>query len=265
MSNPHLPSEMLDHIVGHLHDAEDALRNCCLVSKSWIPRTRKYLFADVKFPTEERLRSWEETFPDPSTSPAHYTKTLLVGCPRVSTAADVEASSWIRGFSRVVHLEVGRQGSFASGLSSLTPFHGFSLFIKSLRMTFAVPTSLRLINFIVSFPLLEDLAVVASYSPLIRQGDYSEGNGVPTAPQPSCPPMLTGSLELYLKGGMEPFARRLLSLPGGIHFRELNLTCHRDGDPLMVMALVEACSHTLESLKISDLYRTSVQHLRPRW
>jgi hypothetical protein len=38
-----LPAEMLDHVVDHLYDTEDALRNCCLVSKSWIPRTRKHL------------------------------------------------------------------------------------------------------------------------------------------------------------------------------------------------------------------------------
>ena len=48
MSNPHLPAEILDYIIDHLHDTEDALRNCSLVSKSWIPRTRTHLFADVK-------------------------------------------------------------------------------------------------------------------------------------------------------------------------------------------------------------------------
>ena len=34
MSNP-LPAEMLDRIVGYLHDTQDALKNCCLVSKLW--------------------------------------------------------------------------------------------------------------------------------------------------------------------------------------------------------------------------------------
>jgi uncharacterized protein (DUF2384 family) len=58
MPNLHLPAETLDHIVDHLHDTEDALRNSCLVSKSWIPRTRKHLFADTEFPTEESLQSW---------------------------------------------------------------------------------------------------------------------------------------------------------------------------------------------------------------
>ena len=57
MSNSHLPAEMLDHVVDHLHDARDALRNCCLVSKSWVPRARKHLFADIWFPTATRIQS----------------------------------------------------------------------------------------------------------------------------------------------------------------------------------------------------------------
>ena len=31
MSNPHLPTEILDRIIDHLHDTEDTLRNCSLV------------------------------------------------------------------------------------------------------------------------------------------------------------------------------------------------------------------------------------------
>jgi hypothetical protein len=38
--------------------------------------------------------------------------------------------------------------------------------------------------------------------------------------------MFTGNMELSLAGGMKPIARRLLSLPGGIHFRKLTLTRH---------------------------------------
>jgi hypothetical protein len=132
MSGPHLPAELLDHIVDHLHDTLDALRNCCLVSKSWIPRARKHLFADIAFRTVRSLQSWEGTFPDPSTSPAHYTKSLSVSCPQVVTTSDAEAGGWIRGFSRIVRLEVGSQTS--RGGMSFAPFHGLSLVIKSLRV-----------------------------------------------------------------------------------------------------------------------------------
>jgi hypothetical protein len=106
MPDPHLPAETLDHIIGYLHDTEDELRNCCLVSKPWIPRARKHLFADIEFPTEESLRSWKETFPDPLTSPARYAKTLLIDC----TTRDAEVGGWIGGFSRVAHLGVRSRG-----------------------------------------------------------------------------------------------------------------------------------------------------------
>ena len=258
MSNLHLPAELLDHVVDYLHDTQDTLRNCCLVSKSWVPRARKHLFADIGFPTEESVRSWKETFPDPSTSPAHYTQNLSVSC-NADTASDAEASGWIGGFSRVVRLELGSQKLWAS--VSFTPFHGLSLVVKSLHViVFHLPSS-PIFDLILSFPLLEDLVVI------VREVSASDGGGLGgnellTAAQRSSRPTFTGSLELYLFEGMEPIARRLLSLPSGLHFRKLALTLLRGEDLLMMVELVEECSHTLESLKItSRIHSESIQHL----
>jgi hypothetical protein len=158
MSDPRLPAEMLDHVVDHLHNTEAALRNCCLVSKSWISRTRKHLFADIEFPTAKSLEAWKKTFPDPSTSPTRYTKILSVGCAHVVTAADAEEGGWIRGFSRVVHLVVASSARYPNpnqpGIS-LTPFHGLSPAIKSLRVAVLRLPSSRVFGLILSFPLLE--------------------------------------------------------------------------------------------------------------
>ena len=71
-----------------MHDALDTLRNCCLVPKSWIARTRKHLFANIRFHLERDLLSWKKTFPDPSTSPACYAKTLFVGRSHAITTTD---------------------------------------------------------------------------------------------------------------------------------------------------------------------------------
>ena len=145
MSDPHLPPELLDHIVDHLHDTQDALRNCCLVSKSWIPRTRKHLFADIAFHTTESLQSWKAAFPNPSTSPAHYAKTLFIGSSEVVTVADADAGNWIRGFYRVVHLVVDGRAVYPDPdepIISLVLFHGLSvgLFVIAL----ACPKVVRL-------------------------------------------------------------------------------------------------------------------------
>jgi hypothetical protein len=145
MSNPHLPPEILDYIVDHLHDTKEALRNCCLASKSWIPRTRIHLFAVIVFLTSGRLQSWTETFPDPSTSPAHYAKTLYVSSSEVVTAAGVEAGGRIRDFSRVEHLELGTQRNELRLRRLATPlvlFHELSPAIKSLCVAVLRPSAL---------------------------------------------------------------------------------------------------------------------------
>ena len=107
MSDPvHLPPELLNHVVDFLHRRDTALRHCCLVSKSWIPRARKHLFAEIRFNGAKKLQSWKGTFPDPSTSPARYTKTLFIDCPHAVTAADAGEGGWIKVFSQVARLEV---------------------------------------------------------------------------------------------------------------------------------------------------------------
>jgi len=98
---PYLLPEILDYIIDLLRDKRKTLERCCLVSKSWVPRTRGHLFADIKFRSPSDLRAWRETFPDPANSPAYHTRSLLV-----VTAADAEEGGWIRTFHNVVRLEV---------------------------------------------------------------------------------------------------------------------------------------------------------------
>ena len=53
----------------HLHGQPTALKACCVVSKSWVPRTRKHLFARIEFhaPTSP-IEQWKNAFPDPPSS-----------------------------------------------------------------------------------------------------------------------------------------------------------------------------------------------------
>ena len=79
MPNPCLPLEALDYVVDFLHDESPTLKECCLVSKSWVSRTRKHLFARIQFCSADNLKSWKK-FPDPTNSPAYHTHTLFIGC-----------------------------------------------------------------------------------------------------------------------------------------------------------------------------------------
>ena len=261
MSN--LPYEILDHIVDLLHDSQIPLGNCCLASKSWIPRTRRHLFAEVRFQTARNLQSWKKTFPDPSTSPACYTKALLIG-PEVLTDADLYTSSWIGGFSRVVRLELVGQDPFGCGWRvACVLLPGFSPVVKSLRLDFStfIGSPSQLFDLIFSFPLLENLSVI-DYNTMF--GDCGDPDEVSTVIQPSSLSMFTGSLNLRLGRGIRSSVHRLLSLPGGVHFRKLTLAWSYGDDIPLMMALVEKCSHTLESLDIicDSLHSTSIRHLR---
>jgi len=258
MSNPILPAELLDHIFDHL-DTTHALRSCCLVSKSWIPCTRRHLFAEIKFNVGQELRSWRRTFPDPSTSPACYAKTLSIYCLPAVAATDAEGGGWIRGFSRVVRLEVGSHSEAAIDPTvSFFPFHGFSSFIESIRLNLAVLPSSRVFDLILSFPLLQDLSLTA-YEVSTDNGDSPDAP--PTVSQPSTPPTFTGSLRLFVtQGGLSLITHRLLSLPAGINFREFSSTWFHAEDPLLTMAVVERCSRTIETLDITCHLRTPISH-----
>lgn len=72
-----LPPEIFDLIVEYLCDEQETLKTCRLVSKSWVPRARRHIFARVMFDNSP-FESWMKTFPDPSNSPAHYTRSLLI-------------------------------------------------------------------------------------------------------------------------------------------------------------------------------------------
>jgi hypothetical protein len=229
--SPSIPPEILDLIVDHLHDEPITLKACCVVSKSWIQRTRTHLFASVEFrPPAPRVELWKKAFPDPSNSPAHHTRSLTIrGIPAV-TVADADAGGWIRTFCNLVHL-------YLESLSwkgvSLVPFHGLSPTLRSLHL---ISTSPEVLDLICSFPLLEDLAMI----PLSRGSDVWD--------TPPTSPKLTGSLSLSTFGGILPVACRLLSLPDGLHFTKITVALYEGIQS--VIDLVLKCSGTLESISI---------------
>jgi hypothetical protein len=232
--SPSLPPEILDRIVDHLHDEPTTLKTCCVVSKSWIQRTRTHLFVSVDFyPSTSSIDRWKKAFLDPSNSPARYTRTLSIRDIPVATAADTDVGGWVRTFHNLVHLRLGTRGWGAPG--PLVPFHGLSPTLRSLDLT---STSPEVLDLICSFPLLVDLTWMF----------LSKGSDVWDTPSTS--PKLTGSLNLKAIGGIRPGARRLLDLPGGLHFTHITVGC-LDEDVEPTMGLVSRCSDTLESFEVS--------------
>ena len=268
---PNLPYELLDHIVDHLEYDHDALGACCLVSKSWIPRTREHLFAWIDFQTRRspRLQQWKKAFPDSSTSPAHYAKYLAIGCPQLVTEAGGEAGNWIASFSSVEELKLGGWGS-GSGPGWEAAFillHAFSPVLKVLRVDIPSLPFPHIFDLVLSFPLLEDLDLLERPDDSTQTDNGSDSDESPTVvqdAQPSNLPVFTGSLNLFLSEGVKPIVYWLLSSQSGIHFQKLTLGWVCEEDIPLTTELVERCSGTLEYLYISfDLDGVSIRRPRP--
>lgn len=243
MSSPQLPPEIVDYIVDSLCDEPKALRDCSLVAKSWVPRARKHLFADIKFGSCEDFHSWKTTFPDPPNSPAHQVRTVSIRCSDDFTAADATEGDCISTFPHVarLRLDIG----FMSHGVSLASLHRLSSTLKSLHLEAAIFPCSRLFDLVYSLPLLEDLTLDCFEL-------LSDGDNIPNTLQaivPSISPAFTGSLKLMLLNPSIP-TRRLLDLPSGVRFRELTLGCGDGGDLQLLNELVVACSNTLESLAV---------------
>ena len=239
MPNHGVPPEIWDHIVDFLQDEPETLKQCCLVSKSWVPRTRRHLFAIVRFDTPGDIETWKKTFPDPSSSPAHHTHTLFLNCLEAVTAADAAKDGWIQTFSSVACLEIIRRSEDRDSEMDFTPFQKFSPTLRSLDVTSAFIRHSQIIDLIHYLPLLEDLTLVG----------YDREDDEPQPINSSTPPPLTGTLWLCLLRGISRTVDRLLGLPNGIRFRKLWLHSRGPEDLLSVGKLVEACSDTLEHLE----------------
>ena len=241
MSHPVLPPEILDSIVDLLCDEPEALRQCCLVSKSWIPRTRKHIFAVIVLHTEDNLKAWKKAFQASSNSPACYTRDLTIRFLGV-----IAEDGCIPFFPRIARLEVIETPGFGCGYMNPAAFQIFPHTLKSLSVTSFSLTLSQVFSLICSIPFLEDLSLTGH----VTDVNDNDPDGAHTAASPPASPPLTGALQLWMFRGTTVTAQRLLHLPNGLHFRKLQLQWY-GRDLHCIMQLVTACSGTLECLDIT--------------
>ena len=228
------PPEIFDLIVGWLRNEPTTLEACCLVSKSWVPRTRRYLFAVIHFfEPRSSILSWTKVFPDPPNSPAQYTRDLTISEPLNAE------SIWIRSFQHVEKLTVYTVWFKDSGEVSLVQLHGLSPSLNSLCLSHrSLPLS-EVFTLACSFPLLQDLTV--------GRGGAENKSDEWVSPSTSSP-RFTGTL--HLGGRIHSATRGLLDHPGGLRFKTVVLQCPVE-DAKSAMDLVLRCSDTLESLFVT--------------
>ena len=210
MSSESFPSEILDLVVDDLRGELGTLETCCVVSKSWVPRARKHLFAFVKFHASEcPVEWWKKAFPDPSNSPAHHTRTPSISNMSFNTTT---LGDLINTFPNIVRLQLSDLS-----LAFPAPFHELLPTVRSLELSY---TSLEAFYLIYSFPLLENLSLNA----LFPRSDTDGWN------PPLTSPTFTGSLILRAGEGTHSVIRRLLVLPDGLHFSEITIASAKPSD-----------------------------------
>jgi hypothetical protein len=232
-----LPAEILDLIVDNLRDNPATLEACCLVSKSWIPRTRRHLFSFIELADSKTVKSWIRVFPDPSNSPAHHTRKLRIRGLETITAAD--ALIHVHSFHCLTELKLQMYGPESRRIT-LARLHGLSPTLKSLLLSYSYIPPWEVLDLICSFPLLEDLT--------LRSGEAESSTKGWNVPPIS--PRFTGSLRLVHNNST--VARRLFDLPNSIHFSKVILVFPTE-DMEFARDLVLRCSETMEFLRI-DYY-----------
>jgi hypothetical protein len=133
MSKLYLPPELVDHITDFLHEEPEALKQCCLVSKSWIPRTRTHLFYHVRFKSRERLLAWNENFPDPEDTPAIYVRSLSIRWNELQLREFLE---FIRSFPRLEYLHVSGGGRIHGGPEAISQCQSSNLPVMTGTLVF---------------------------------------------------------------------------------------------------------------------------------
>ena len=123
-----LPIEVIETIIDFLQNDIEALKQCCLASKSLIARTRSHLFKHVSFWKPTDLQKWKERFGDLENTPAIFITHLDIRCELVAG-------------------------------KDLSAFHKLLPHVKSLTMIWDRMESQEVFHFICSFPSLEDLDV----------------------------------------------------------------------------------------------------------
>lgn len=238
---PHLPPEIFDHIVDFLHDQNGTLKKCCIVSKSWIPRARKHLFAHIRFKHSADLGARKKAFSDPSKSPAHHTRRLDV--TYLCAVTDGEEGGWIRSFANIEGLTLSAECWGRSG-RGLTHFHHISFALTCLYILVISLSSSQVCDLICSFPLLQDLV-------LIDGDDYEETPGEKKGIlRSSTSPVLNGTLVIF-QMLMRDITPRLLNLPNGLDFWRIVCESQLEEDLLRLTALVKACSDTLDVVDVN--------------
>ena len=234
-STPRLPQELLDEIMDQLAADSISLRRCSTAARAFVPSCRRHLFSKVVF-RSHNLPSWKTTFPDPSTSPAPYTREMHV---HLAPDAPTPLAEYMPYFSNVRDLTlIGGRCESHEWTSSMGRF---PVSIRSLTMKFVSVTNVQVLGIMGQLPNLDDFSLC-----------IFKGNGFPDGVGEILKGRYGGKLELLLMDDLHAgIVRSLLEAPEGLGFKSVGAFCNAEGDFPVYADLVSACQDTLAHLDIS--------------
>ena len=234
-NTPRLPQELLDEIVCHLADDTISLRLCSMAARPFVQSCRRLLFRRVIF-RPHNLPTWKSTFPNPSISPAVYTREM-----RIHLASDepIQLAEYMPYFSNLRDMTlIGGRCENGDWIQSIGPL---PTSIRSLTMKFASITNAQVLDVMEQLPNLDDLSLCTFKGAglTVETGEILRGR-------------YCGKLDLLL---VEDFhagiVRSLLKAPEGLGFKSIKALCNTEDDFPVYVDLVASCRDTLVDLDIS--------------
>lgn len=89
MPLPHVGPEVIDQIIDNLSDDINALNDCSLICKSWVPHTRGHLFCRANCDCNADLQWWKSLFPNTVHFRGCYTRILCVIAAHIITMTTI--------------------------------------------------------------------------------------------------------------------------------------------------------------------------------
>jgi len=257
MGFPYLPQEIKDQVIDLLHEDDETLRSCALVSRSWLRQSRKHLFADVRI-GYHLLMKWCRNIAPGEDGLSSFARALEVShrSPREFEVVMPHLGS----FKRVESLMISDYDCMDLDNEPYLPiapdkhYGHFGESLRSLNMLYPSESLGALLPLIYLFPHLESLTI---------EGLMAAGDEHPAPPSPSSPTpdAFKGELHLRLLAGNDmhilsklakyPLRYDHISIGGssrelGVHFNNL----------------ISACSRTLKTLDIAQKYTGMSPFLR---
>jgi len=249
MSLPYLPQEIKDQVIDLLHDDDETLRNCALVSRSWLRQSQKYLFAEVQI-CYHLLMKWCRNIAPGEDGLSSFTRKLYVShrSPREFETVMPHLDSFKRVESLVIFdydcMDLDNEPYLPIAPDKYYGHFGESL--RSLQLLYPSESLGALLPLIYLFPHLDSLTIEG----LMAAGDE---HPAPPSPSSSSPTAFKGKLHLRLLAGNDMhILSKLAKYPLQYDYVSINGSSRELG--VHFNNLISACSRTLKTLDISQKY-----------